>query len=558
MKNLRLGDMLVESGYITEEQLQEALQAQSADRSKKIGEHLIDLGFIKEEEMLVVLSKKMDLPLISLETYEIDKEAVALIPEELSRKYNMIAIQTKEENGLIVVTNDPLNYYGIEDIRLVTGKHIKLFLAMEKDISNAIDYYYSELNSSTASEDINKNADLYAFEDEELFNVDDDDSPVVKLLNSILIKGYRDNVSDIHIEPFEDETLVRTRIDGMLLDSMKLQSTIHSPLVVRTKILSNLDISERRIPQDGHIITTINGITMNLRVSTIPTVHGEKIVMRYLNSNAEIDFENNYGMHDEDAAKMNKMMEMPNGIIYVTGPTGSGKTTTLYMVMKALAKRQVNITTIEDPVEEQLERINQVQVNNQAGMSFEAGLRAILRQDPDIIMVGETRDNETADISVRAAITGHLVVSTLHTNDALSTIVRLEDMGVEPYMIASSLVGVVAQRLIKKVCPYCATQEPPTPEEEKILTKKIPYVSHAHGCNLCNHTGYSGRTAIHEIVLIDRQVKRMISEEKSLDDIKAYVKKTQNYKSLFEAAQDLVEEGVTTMAELKRISYYEE
>ena len=274
MKNLRLGDMLVEAGYITEEQLREALQAQSADRSKKIGEHLIDLGFIKEEEMLVVLSKKMDLPLISLETYEIDKEAVALIPEELSRKYNMIAIQSKDENGLIVVTNDPLNYYGIEDIRLVTGKHIKLFLAMEKDISNAIDYYYSELNSSTASEDINKNADLYAFEDEELFNVDDDDSPVVKLLNSILIKGYRDNVSDIHIEPFEDETLVRTRIDGMLLDSMKLQSSIHSPLVVRIKILSNLDISERRIPQDGHIITTINGITMNLRVSTIPTVGG--------------------------------------------------------------------------------------------------------------------------------------------------------------------------------------------------------------------------------------------------------------------------------------------
>jgi type IV pilus assembly protein PilB len=263
-------------------------------------------------------------------------------------------------------------------------------------------------------------------------------------------------------------------------------------------------------------------------------------------------------MTPENYEKMKHMMEMPNGIIYVTGPTGSGKTTTLYMIMKSLAKRPVNITTIEDPVEEQLEHINQMQVNNQAGMTFEAGLRAILRQDPDIIMVGETRDNETADISVRSAITGHLVVSTLHTNDSLSTVIRLEDMGVEPYLVASSLVGVVAQRLVRKVCPYCGQLVTPSANDAKLLTKKITAVPKAVGCNMCNNTGYLGRVAVHEIVTIDRHLKRMIAQNAQLDDLKAYAKSSQHYETLFEATEKLVEEGVTTMEELKRVSYYEE
>ncbi|BBH26722.1 hypothetical protein SG0102_16560 [Intestinibaculum porci] len=559
MKNLRLGDTLVEDGYITEDQLKVALDAQKNDRSKKIGEHLVDLGFVTEEQIAAVLSEKLGYPLISLETYNVKVEAVEEIPEELARKYNMIAIDRSEDgNDLTIATSDPLNYYGIEDIRMVTNKHLTINIALKEDISNAIDYYYSEINSKTAAEDINENADMYALDEEDLYNADEDDTPVVKLINSLLIRGYRDKVSDIHIEPFEEETIVRMRIDGSLIEALRLKAKIHPPLIVRIKIMANMDISERRVPQDGHIVTTINGQSLNLRVSTIPTVHGEKVVMRYLNTNATIDHSDTFGMTPENYEKMKHMMEMPNGIIYVTGPTGSGKTTTLYMIMKSLAKRPVNITTIEDPVEEQLEHINQMQVNNQAGMTFEAGLRAILRQDPDIIMVGETRDNETADISVRSAITGHLVVSTLHTNDSLSTVIRLEDMGVEPYLVASSLVGVVAQRLVRKVCPYCGQLVAPSANDAKLLTKKITAVPTAVGCNMCNNTGYLGRVAVHEIVTIDRHLKRMIAQNAQLDDLKAYAKSSQHYETLFEATEKLVEEGVTTMEELKRVSYYEE
>lgn len=559
MKNLRLGDTLVEEGYITEDQLNEALAAQKKDPSKKIGEHLVALGFIKEEQIAVALSEKLGYPLISLETYDVKIDAVAEIPEELARKYNMIGIALSEDgNDLTIATSDPLNYYGIEDIRMVTNKHLTINIALKQDVSNALDYYYARINSTNAAEDINQNADMYQMDDEEIYNSENDDAPVVKLINSLLLRGYRDKASDIHIEPFSEETIVRMRIDGSLIDIMKLKSSIHPPLVVRIKIMGNMDISERRIPQDGHIVTTVNNMEINLRVSTIPTIHGEKIVMRYLNTNAEIDHADNFGMLEENAEKMRHMMEMPNGIIYVTGPTGSGKTTTLYMVMKALAKRSVNITTIEDPVEERLDRINQMQVNTQAGMTFEMGLRAILRQDPDIIMVGETRDNETANISVRAAITGHLVVSTLHTNDALSTVIRLEDMGIEPYMVASSLVGVVAQRLVRKVCPYCAAYGAPDSEEKRILRKKIDVVPHAKGCNMCNHTGYLGRVAVHEIVTIDRHLKRMIADRSDLDEIKSYAKSSQHYQTLFEATQDLVEQGKTTVDELKRISFYEE
>lgn len=296
---------------------------------------------------------------------------------------------------------------------------------------------------------------------------------------------------------------------------------------------------------------------MNLRVSIVPTVHGEKIVLRYLNSHTPIDYANHFGMNEENYHKMKMMMDNPNGIIYVTGPTGSGKTTTLYMIMEKLAKKDVNILTIEDPVEKTLDRINQMQVNNVAGLTFESGLRAILRQDPDIIMVGETRDAETASISVRAAITGHLVVSTLHTNDAISTIVRLEDMGIEPYMVSNSVVGIVAQRLVKKVCPNCAKKVATSEDDCRILGKKIEYVYKGDGCPACHHTGYRGRVAIHEMIVIDKTIRKMISEKVDISDISDYVRQHQNYRSLFDETLKLVEDGKTTVSELLKISYYE-
>lgn len=557
MKNLPIGEVLKESGYITEEQLQKGLAAQKADRSKKLGQHLIDLGFVTEEQTLQALSSKLNVPVVKLETYQVDVEAVGKIPQELAEKYHMIGVSIKDTNTLVVATDDPLNFYGLEDIRLVTSMNIEVVLSTKDEVYEAIGYYYSEVNSKEAAENANQDAEAYILTDEELFNSEEDDTPVVKLLNSLLVKGYKSNASDIHIEPFENETLVRMRIDGMLLDTMKLQKNIHAPLVVRTKIMANMDISERRVPQDGHVMVTVDDVRMNLRVSVVPTVHGEKIVLRYLNSNAPIDHANHFGMEDEDYNKMVKMMNMPNGIIYVTGPTGSGKTTTLYMVMRKLANKNVNIITVEDPVEEDLDRINQMQVNNQAGLTFETGLRAILRQDPDIIMVGETRDAETASISVRAAITGHLVVSTLHTNDAISTIVRLEDMGVEPYLVANSLVGVVAQRLVKKVCPYCGQKVEATEEDQRVARKKIKYVAKAKGCHMCNNTGYKGRIAVHEIINVDKQLKQMINDGKSMDEMKTYIRETQNFKSLFDETLRLVEEGQTTIEELVRIAYYD-
>lgn len=556
MKMIPIGEVLKEQGYINDEQLQQALDAQKKDRSKRLGQHLIDLGFVTETQTLQALSVKLGEPFVDLNNVTIDTEAVAKIPETLANKYNILAAEVKG-NSLSVVTSDPMNFYGFEDIRLVTGMDLTISLATADSVSNAISYHYSQVRARSAADVANNQTTQFQIADEEIYDSESDDTPVVKLLNSLLTNGFNSNVSDIHIEPFDNETLVRMRIDGMLIESMKLQKNIHNALVVRTKILANLDISEKRIPQDGHFVITINGERMNLRVSIVPTVHGEKIVLRYLNSNTPIDYANHFGMNDLNYDKMLQMMDNPNGIIYVTGPTGSGKTTTLYMIMEKLAKKDVNILTIEDPVEKTLDRINQMQVNNVAGLTFESGLRAILRQDPDIIMVGETRDAETASISVRAAITGHLVVSTLHTNDAISTIVRLQDMGIEPYMVANSVVGIVAQRLVKKVCPHCAKKVVPTEDEERILGKKIEYVNKSVGCPACHQTGYKGRIAVHEMIVIDKKIRKMISDRADISDIFDYVREHQNYHSLLDETLKLVEEGKTTVEELLKISYYE-
>lgn len=555
MKNIPIGEVLKEYGYITEEQLQEALVAQKKDRSKRLGQHLLDLGFVTEKQVLTALSDKLNEPLIDLSTAKITIDAVERIPQTLAEKYMMIAIA--EDNGrLQVVTSDPLNFYAIEDIRLVTGMNLYVCLAEKAEIEKAIDYYYSEIKAKTAATVANENVNIFEFDESQLFDAEEDETPVVKLLNSLLIRGFNSNASDIHIEPFEDKTLVRMRIDGQILDYVTLDKNLHASLIVRLKIVSNLDIAEKRVPQDGHFVIKVEDVEMNLRVSVIPTVYGEKAVLRYLNSNTPITHANHFGMREEDYMKMSKMMNMPHGIIYITGPTGSGKTPTLYMILESLVKRKVNISTIEDPVERNIDRINQMQVNNVAGLTFERGLRALLRQDPDIIMVGETRDAETAEISVRAAITGHLVVSTLHTNDAVSAIVRLQDMGIEPYMVANSLVGVVAQRLVRKICPHCKEAYRASAEEQEVLGEEVTTLYRGKGCHLCNNTGYKGREAVHEIILIDKEVRRMIANKEEIDVIYAYMQKEQNVKTLKDSAVALVKEGITSMEELNKITYF--
>ena len=360
---------------------------------------------------------------------------------------------------------------------------------------------------------------------------------------------------------FEEDAgkLLHDDIDGTIVDYVTLQRSVHQPLIARIKIMSNLDIAEHRIPQDGHFRARLEtGPDVNVRVSILPTVFGEKAVLRILSSNTYIKNASHFGMNDETYKRFLPLLNRPNGIVYLTGPTGSGKTTTLYMVLQTIAERQVNVSTIEDPVERNLARINQTQVNNIAGLTFESGLRALLRQDPDVIMVGETRDAETASISVRAAITGHMVFSTLHTNDALSSIVRLEDMGVERYMIANSVAGLVAQRLMRRVCPHCAKQMPVTAEERTYLGPDIPFVRRGTGCTQCNGTGYRGRIAIHELVIINRELRELISAGATQAQLTEAARRSQGMTSLREAALQLVREGETTPEELLKITFYEE
>ena len=556
IRNVRIGDVLKEYGYVTEEQISAALAYQKEHKGVRLGAALTDMGFISEEQLLEALSTLLQVRIIDISTIEVDVEAVQKIPRQLAEKYEMLAVK-QAEGVLTIVLYEPLNFYAIEDIRQLTGMQLEICLSGRSSLKNAIGYYYSEVEARKAASVANEQFEDLALTDE--FNIDeegDDDTPIINLLSRLIDRAYNTNASDIHIEPFEDKTTVRMRIDGVIVEFVTLQKNLHASLIARIKILGNMDIAERRVPQDGHFRMRVAGEYVNIRVSVIPTVFGEKAVLRLLANNSNIDYPETFGMHEGDYKKLKSMLGSPNGIIYFTGPTGSGKTTTLYMILTGLSKRAVNISTIEDPVEKNLPKINQMQVNNQSGLTFEIGLRALLRQDPDIIMVGETRDVETASISVRSAITGHLVFSTLHTNDASSSIIRLEDMGLQPYMVANSLVGIIAQRLMRKICPDCGEETAPTAEERQVVGPDIKKIMHPKGCPQCNYTGYRGRIAIHEVLLIDRTVRKMIMEGASAEAIQDYAVEKQNMKTLKDAGLSMVQEGVTSVEELKKVAYY--
>lgn len=555
-KNIRIGDVLQELGYINDEQIGQAVAYQKENKGVRLGGALIALGFITEKQMLEALGRRLNYDVVNVSDLTVDIKAVEMIPKVLAEKYNMMGYKI-EDGVYYIIVDDPLNFYGIEDIRQVVGMDLHISLCEKTPLENSIQYYYSEVSARQAAQKASANSTQVSETVEISIEDGDDDTPIINLFNSILIRAYNSNASDIHIEPFEHQTNVRMRIDGVIGEFMTLQKNIHNSLIARIKILGDLDIAERRIPQDGHFRTSIEGVNLNIRVSVIPTVFGEKAVLRLLSSAGNIDHIGTFGMTDKNYALMKRMLQSPNGIIYVTGPTGSGKSTTLYMILEELSRRSVNISTIEDPVEKNVAKLNQMQVNNTAGLTFEIGLRALLRQDPDIIMVGETRDAETASISVRAAITGHLVLSTLHTNDAASSVVRLIDMGVEPYMIASSLVGIVAQRLVRKVCPFCGEWGPMTPEEESIAGVKLDQVKHAKGCRQCNNMGYKGRISIHEILMVDKPVREMITNGASVEQIKEYAIREQGMSTLKQSALNLVADGTTTVDELLRVSYYE-
>lgn len=554
--NLRIGDILVEKGYVTPDQMNQALAWQKEHRDKRVGQILMELGFVSESQVLDALASRLHLNIVDVAQLSVDLQAVGKVSREVCEK-NLILPVSLQGHNMEIVTNDPLNYFALEEVRQQTGCQLEISLSEEEPLRKAISYYFAEVSARKAATQANVDFAVAAQDEIEIEDLEsgDDEAPIIRLLNSLIERAIKTEASDIHIEPFETETKVRMRIDGVIMEYVTIQRNIHAPLIARIKILSNLDIAEKRIPQDGHFRVTLEGGSVNIRVSILPTVFGEKAVLRIMAATTHMDHADHFGMDDYSYNQFAPMLNHPNGIIYITGPTGSGKSTTLYMVLDYLSGRNVNISTIEDPVEKNLPGINQTQVNPVAGLTFDVGLRALMRQDPDIIMVGETRDGETAGTSVRAAITGHVVLSTLHTNDAVSSIVRLEDMGVETYLVANSLVGLVAQRLMRKVCPNCSTEMPTTEQERNFLGEDIKTIRRGAGCSRCNHTGYSGRIAVHEIVAIDNQIRRMIINHSPVEEISAYAREHQHMRTLKESGLILVKEGKTTPEELLKISY---
>ena len=545
----RLGDMLVEANLITIEQVEKTLIEK--EPKEKLGEALIRKGLITEHQLIEVLEEQLGIPKVSLYNYPFDEKLFNLIPKVLAKKNNIIPMK-RTGNELFVAMADPMDFYLINDLRLSTGFQITPIIATKDDISRAIAKYY-DLQDFVGEwlEVRNSITEPEAIKEE----VGDDESPIIQLVNSILQSAIGQHASDIHIDPREKDVLIRLRVDGKLQNDRTLPKDIQGVLLARIKIMANLDITERRQPQDGRIRTLIDVRQVDLRIATLPTIFGEKVVIRILDMNQNVNHINQLGFSASNFKKYTKMIQAPHGLVLITGPTGSGKSSTMYASINKLNNEDVNIVSIEDPVEYQLEGINQVQVNTAAGMTFASGLRAILRQDPNVIMLGEIRDRETAEIAVRASLTGHLVLSTLHTNDSISTLMRLVDMGVESFLVASSLMGVVSQRLVRRICRDCRTEVSITNREKEIFSElgiTVKSLYRGIGCQNCYMTGYRGRIAIHEVLTIDDRLRRALLDGES-NSVLYQIAKKNGTTFLLEDGLQKVAEGFTTTEEVLKI-----
>ncbi|HOR86879.1 MAG TPA: GspE/PulE family protein [Bacillota bacterium] len=555
-KNLRLGDMLVSSGKLSREQLEEAINLQKTEKTKRLGEIIVELGYTSEEDVLKMIEEQLGIPILDLANYNVNPKATAMVPENIARKYDLIPVDVLD-NELLVAMSDPLNIFALDDIRLVTGMKLRTALASKTVIERTVNKYYSQEGSRKIVKEFEEEfvpGSQMEIEDSEQLDVNS--APVVKLVNTIISQAMRNKASDIHIEPYEGIIRVRIRIDGDLQEIMRFSKRSHMAIVTRIKIMGRMDIAERRLPQDGRVEMEIEGRGIDMRISSLPTLYGEKIVIRLLDRDGFVFSKEDLGFSDQDLKTFDKIIHHPYGIILVTGPTGSGKSTTLYTVLKDLNKEAQNIITVEDPVEYKLQGINQVQVNNKAGLTFASGLRSILRQDPDIIMVGEIRDSETAEIAVRASITGHLVLSTLHTNDTASTIARLVDMGIEPYMVSTSIIGIVSQRLVKRLCPSCRVEYPADDREKELLgveNGRELKLYKAKGCNKCIR-GYRGRIPIHEVMYLDENIRKLIDRRSSTNEIKKQAM-SGGMTTLKDSVNRIAIEGITSMEEVMRIGY---
>ncbi len=547
MLKKKLGDLLFESGLISQEQLQQALTEQNKSK-RKLGDVLIAQGFITEQQLIEVLELQLGIPHVSLFKYQIDPAITQIIPESMAKRYQVLPFM-KDGSRLTVAMVDPLDYFAIEDLRMTTGFRIEPAISSRDELQRAIAHYYGLRDSMSLMM-----GELPTQDEIEETEITDEASPIVQLVNQMIQQAVHLKASDIHVDPGESDVVIRYRIDGVLRTERHLPKQMQGFITARLKIMAKLNIAERRLPQDGRIKLQFDLKMVDIRVSSLPTMHGEKIVLRLLDLSTGVKPVEQLGFNRKNAVWFREMIEQPYGILLITGPTGSGKTTTLYSALNLLNTESSNVITIEDPVEYQLEGVNQVQVSPAIGLTFASGLRSILRQDPNIVMVGEIRDNETAEIAVRASLTGHLVLSTIHTNDAVSTVMRLRDMGIEPYLIASSLIGIVAQRLVRRICSDCKESYTPTDQEQIVLQTHgldVQVLHRGKGCGNCNKTGYRGRVAIQEVLKIDQNLRRIITEGAAIEAIREAAQ-AQDMVTLMVDGLHKVTEGVTTIQEVMR------
>ncbi|HPQ81231.1 MAG TPA: type II secretion system ATPase GspE [bacterium] len=563
METRSLGSILLEVTSLTEEQLEQALAVQR-ERGIKLGEALVQLKFLRTEDVLKALSIQLGFPYENkIEVEQVAGDLVANLPINYAKQNEVLPLR-REGSSVLVAIADPTNFFALDDLRMLYGCDIRPVIASSYEIVNAINAVYNKSTGAgdEAMEELREGDEIADDFNEPVDLLDaDDDAPIIRLVNTLLFRAVKQKASDIHIEPFERELQIRFRINGILYDVMAPPKRAQNAIISRVKIMSQLNIAEKRMPQDGRIRIKIAGKDIDIRVSTIPTAHGESVVMRLLDASKVLLDLDTLGFSRKNLDTFKKLLEHHNGIILVTGPTGSGKTTTLYSALSRLNTNEVKIITVEDPVEYQLHGVNQMQVNPKIDLTFASGLRAFLRQDPDIIMVGEIRDHETAEIAIQASLTGHLVLSTPHTNDAPSSITRLIDMGVEPFLVASSVLGIAAQRLLRTVCHDCARKY--TPEEAEIeqigLTLadlKGKQIFRPVGCPNCMETGYAGRAGIHEILMVSDAVRAELMKGSDASTIKK-VAIAEGMKTLREDAAAKVVTGATTIAEVLRVTQEE-
>lgn len=556
-KKTDIGDILINGGILSSDDLKRGLEIQK-ETGCKLMEALVDEGFVTEENLARALSEQLHYDLVELQNVEINEDILMLVPVSVLKKYKALPLGYSKDNMMLrVAMADPMDLTALDDINIITNMQIEPVVATMSGILLAIDRYYGQAQVDMALEEYAKEKENKKMVREDFYNEDVNNSPIVQLVRSMIEQAVRQRASDIHIEPMERYVRIRYRIDGVLYEKATYSIGILPTIVARVKIIGGMDISEKRKPQDGRITQIVDRREYDIRVSALPIVYGEKLVMRIASKNALTKDKSKLGLRPDELKKFDHMLKNPHGILLVTGPTGSGKSTTLYTALSELNNEEVNIVTVEDPVEANIDGVNQVQVNNKVDLTFASALRSILRQDPDIIMIGEIRDRETAAIAIQASITGHLVVSTLHTNSAAGTITRLVDMGIEPYLIADATIGVIAQRLVRRLCPVCRKPKKADAHELELLMKSPEEevtVYEPCGCPKCDETGFKGRIGVFEIMEMTQSLKTLIGRNGSTEDIRKQALE-EGMGTLRMSAAKYVLEGITSISEMMRVSF---